>query len=236
MVTLWLWYRYVMAVAMGCVTRREAVLWLLFESGGNKYVCHSYGSLHHNYMYSVYIYIVYMYIIICAAAESFQLCPILCDPIDGSSPPVSSVLGILHARILEWIAISSSRGFSLPWDWTHVSFTFCMQADSIWLSHHKSPLEVLCPKYFTLVLQNCNFLSTLYVPLRLASSVNTECLACCLSNSVNTAINCLHIVSTLTYEEIPDHLNQLLISERIKWGSQYSMWHYCTCILLLIPS
>ena len=38
-----------------------------------------------------------------------QLCPTLCDPIDCSLPG-SSVLGIFHARILEWFAISYSRG------------------------------------------------------------------------------------------------------------------------------
>ena len=43
-----------------------------------------------------------------AVAKSLQLCPILCDPID-SSPPGSSVPGILHARILEWVAISFSN-------------------------------------------------------------------------------------------------------------------------------
>ena len=42
-----------------------------------------------------------------AAAKSHQLCPTLCDPVDGS-PPGSSVPGILQARILEWVAISFS--------------------------------------------------------------------------------------------------------------------------------
>ena len=37
------------------------------------------------------------------------------------NPPGSSVHGILHARILEWVAISFSRGSSLFRDWTHVS-------------------------------------------------------------------------------------------------------------------
>ena len=37
------------------------------------------------------------------------------------SPPGSSVHGILQARILEWVAISFSRGSSRPKDWTHVS-------------------------------------------------------------------------------------------------------------------
>ena len=47
-----------------------------------------------------------------AAAELLQLCPTLCDPIDGS-PPGSPIYGILQARILEWVAIS----FSNAWKW-----------------------------------------------------------------------------------------------------------------------
>ena len=43
-----------------------------------------------------------------AAAKSLQLCPTLCDPIDGS-PPACLVPGILQARTLEWVAISSSN-------------------------------------------------------------------------------------------------------------------------------
>ena len=46
-----------------------------------------------------------------AAAKSLQSCPTLRDPIDGS-PLGSSVPGILQARILEWVATSSSRGSS----------------------------------------------------------------------------------------------------------------------------
>ena len=45
-------------------------------------------------------------------AKSLQSCPTLCDPIDGS-PPGSSVHGILQARTLEWVAISSSN----VWKW-----------------------------------------------------------------------------------------------------------------------
>ena len=43
-----------------------------------------------------------------AAAKSLQLCPTLCDPIDGS-PPGSPVPGILQARTLEWVAIPYSK-------------------------------------------------------------------------------------------------------------------------------
>ena len=42
-----------------------------------------------------------------AAAKSLQLCPTLCNPIDGI-PPGSPVPGILQARTLEWVAISVS--------------------------------------------------------------------------------------------------------------------------------
>ena len=45
-----------------------------------------------------------------AAANSLQLCPTLCDPIDGS-PPGSPVPGILQAKTLEWVAISFSNAW-----------------------------------------------------------------------------------------------------------------------------
>ena len=41
-------------------------------------------------------------------AKSLQSCPTLCNPMD-SSPPGSSVHGILQARVLEWVAISFSN-------------------------------------------------------------------------------------------------------------------------------
>ena len=59
-----------------------------------------------------------------AAAKSLQSCPTLCDPIDGR-PPGSPVPGMLQPRILEWVAISFSRGSSQPRDRTWVSFISC---------------------------------------------------------------------------------------------------------------
>ena len=47
-------------------------------------------------------------------------CLTLCDSV-GCSPPGSSVHGILQARILEWVAMSSSRGSSQPRDQTFIS-------------------------------------------------------------------------------------------------------------------
>ena len=55
---------------------------------------------------------------LCAYVLSGQLCLTLCDPMDCSLPGSSLFLGILQSRILEWVAISYSRGSSWPRDWT----------------------------------------------------------------------------------------------------------------------
>ena len=59
---------------------------------------------------------------VCAHAQS---CPTLCHPMDCSLPG-SSVHGISQARILEYVAISSYRGFSWFRDGTHISCVFCI--------------------------------------------------------------------------------------------------------------
>ena len=59
-------------------------------------------------------------------------CVWLCNPMDGSLPG-SSVHGILQTRILEWVAISSSRGSSQPWDQTWVS---CVSCIGMWVVYH----------------------------------------------------------------------------------------------------
>ena len=46
-------------------------------------------------------------------SEVAQSCPSLCGPVNGS-PPGFSVHGIVQARILEWVAISFSRGSFRP--------------------------------------------------------------------------------------------------------------------------
>ena len=69
-------------------------------------------------------YQLYMCICICVhlhtRTKSLQSWMTFCDPVD-CSPPGPSVHGVLQARILEWIAISSSRGPSQLKDRTHVS-------------------------------------------------------------------------------------------------------------------
>ena len=49
-----------------------------------------------------------------------KMWPVLFDPVECSLPG-SSIHGILQARLLEWVAISFSRGSSRPRDWTRVS-------------------------------------------------------------------------------------------------------------------
>ena len=87
-----------------------------------------------------------------------QLCPTLCDPMDCSLPG-SSVHGILQARILQWVAISFSRGSSWPRDQTRDS-CFAGRFFTIWVKkwsvnrsvmpdssqpHGLQPTRLLCP-------------------------------------------------------------------------------------------
>ena len=50
-----------------------------------------------------------------------QLYPTLCNPMECSLVPDPSVHGIFQARILEWVAISFSKGSFQPRDQTQVS-------------------------------------------------------------------------------------------------------------------
>ena len=96
-----------------------------------------------------------------------QSCPTLCDPV-GCSPPGSSVHGISQASILEWVAISFSRGSSRSKDWTHISCISCLAGGFFttgatweahdWLGHiecgqgHTAPclgLERLCVPFLS---------------------------------------------------------------------------------------
>ena len=71
-----------------------------------------------------------------AAAKSLQLCPTLCDPIDGS-PLGSPVPGILQARTLEWVVIS----FSDAWKWKVKvkSFSHVRLLTTPWTVAHQAP-------------------------------------------------------------------------------------------------
>ena len=85
-------------------------------------------------------------------SEVTQSCPTLCNPMDCSWPG-SSVRGILQARILEWVAMPSSRESSQPGDQTQVS---CTAGRLYHLSHQGSPrlftlpITSFCEKVFIL--------------------------------------------------------------------------------------
>ena len=68
-------------------------------------------------------------------AKSLQSCLSLCSPID-CSPPGSSVRGILLARILQWVALPSSRRPSLPRDGTLTSYVSCIGRLVLCQEHH----------------------------------------------------------------------------------------------------
>ena len=60
-----------------------------------------------------------MYIWKSSVSASHKSCPTLCNPRD-CGPPGSSIHGILQARMLQWVAIPTSRGSSWLRDWTRV--------------------------------------------------------------------------------------------------------------------
>ena len=77
-------------------------------------------------LWSIMLVCPHVHILKCMRACSItKSCSALCNPMD-CSPPGFSVHGILQARILEWVAVSSSRGFSRPRDWTWISCVSCI--------------------------------------------------------------------------------------------------------------
>ena len=74
-------------------------------------------------------------------AKSLQLCPTLCDPMDCSLPG-SSEHGILQVRILEWVAMPSSRGSSQPRGQILLSYVSCIGRQVLYhWNHLRSPLH-----------------------------------------------------------------------------------------------
>ena len=71
--------------------------------------------------------------------------PALCDPEDCRLP-ASSVHGISQVRILDWVAISSSRGSSWPRDQTWVSWISCIGR---WILYHWTMWKALTPAVST---------------------------------------------------------------------------------------
>ena len=67
-----------------------------------------------------------------------QSCLTLCSPMDWI-PPGSSVHGLIQARILQWVAMASSRGSLPPRDGSSVSWSPALQADSLPLAPPGKP-------------------------------------------------------------------------------------------------
>ena len=126
-----------------------------------------------------------------AAAKSLQSCPTLCDPID-SSPPGSSVPGILQARTLEWIAMS----FSNAWKWRVKvkSLSRVWLSATPWTAAYQAPLSMGfsrqeywhgCHCLLCLQCPTCTLSSCAKFPLRLFSTVcfHLSFCLCILSNT-----------------------------------------------------
>ena len=92
-----------------------------------------------------------------------QSCLTLCSPVDCSPPGFSGqslVQGILQARILEWVAMPSSRGSSRPRDQTCFSYISCIGRQSLYHWHHlRSPSirdgHPTCAHVYTCTQQIC---------------------------------------------------------------------------------
>ena len=92
-------------------------------------------------------------------------CSVLSDSLWPHGPylPGSSVLGLLQARLLEWVAISFSRGSSQPRDRTFIS---CASCTGRWIPYHGATWEasyhlviqfLYKNKYFILGKTTCHF-------------------------------------------------------------------------------
>ena len=68
-------------------------------------------------------------------AKLLQSCSTFCDPMD-CSPPAPLSMEILQARILEWVAMPSSRGSSQPRDRTCVSYISYIGRQVLYLQRH----------------------------------------------------------------------------------------------------
>ena len=82
-------------------------------------------------------------------AQSLASCPTLHDPMD-CSPPGSSVPGILQARILECVAMPSSRWSSQPRDQTQVSCIFRTAGSFFSTKPQGSPIHTSPPSWSSL--------------------------------------------------------------------------------------
>ena len=100
-------------------------LWPIFQSGNV-----SPSTLF--FLFEIFVVVVllgplpfYVILRLCVLSQSLQSRLTLCNPMDYNLPG-SSVHGILQAKILEWVAVLSSRGPSQPRDRTQASYVSCI--------------------------------------------------------------------------------------------------------------
>ena len=104
----------------------EILPWILRCVPGSE-IAGSHGSSTFNFLRNFHACVL--------CAKSLQSCLTLCDPMDCSTPG-SSVLRIIQARILEWVAMPSFRGSSRPRDWTHIAYVSCIGRRVLYHYHH----------------------------------------------------------------------------------------------------
>ena len=85
----------------------------------------------------------------------------LCDPMECSLPG-SSVLGIFQVRVLEWVAISSSRGSSQSRDWTCIS---CIADRFFTTEALGKPLKIMLSLNFLRSLETCSISLAIFLLL-----------------------------------------------------------------------
>ena len=131
-------------------------------------------------------------------AQLLQLCPTLCNPIDGS-PPGSSVHGIFQKRILEWVAISSSRLSSQPRDQTRLS---CIAGRFF---YHWAIVEACCGSFHILFfLFICSHLNTVIGLWRYCYYLllTTQHLEQCLKAKMQVAQSCPTLYNLMTIQSM----------------------------------
>ena len=134
-----------------------------------------------------------------------QSCLILCDPMH-CNPLGVSVYRVLQTRILEWVAIQFSGGFSQPRDWTWVSYISCIGGGffTVWDTREALSFSLSYPKCLprvTLSIEVCWRHVCMY-----ECSANTYWLYACTRNPARSSS------SQLKESEVsrPDWLNQLI--------------------------
>ena len=95
---------------------KKILLW--FKSKSVLLIFSSKSFIESDLTFRSLIHFVFIFVYGVSEVKVSQLCLTLCNPMDYTR---HGVLGILQARILEWVAFSFSRGSSQPRDWTQVS-------------------------------------------------------------------------------------------------------------------